>query len=73
MRTLVVADSSRSGGERVDSGSEKSAISAMLAALCGVCGGRMAGGVVVSGQSSFCSLECAQAARDRPVPGNYLG
>jgi hypothetical protein len=74
MRGLAVADEYRGGGgRRIGTAARPAGIAAVLATLCGVCGGRLSGGVVVSGQSTYCSLECAQAARDRHVPGNYLG
>ena len=74
MGGFAVADGYRGGGgRRIGTAARPAAIAAMLATLCGICGGRLSGGVVVSGQSSYCSLECAQAARDRHVPGNYLG
>ena len=74
MRTFAFADGYRDGsGRRIGAAVRPEGIAAVLATLCGVCGGTMSSGVVVSGPSTYCSLECAQAARDRPVPGNYLG
>ena len=40
-----------------------------LESLCGLCGGRLGGGVVLSGEARYCSFECAQVARDRAVLG----
>ncbi len=74
MRSFAVADDSvDSSGRRVGRAARPAGVAAVLARMCGVCGGALSGGVVVSGQSTYCSLECAQAARERTVPGNYLG
>jgi hypothetical protein len=47
-------------------------VTAALALLCDICGGRVGGGAVSNGAGFHCSLECAQVASGR-VPGNYLG
>ena len=44
-----------------------------LAALCDICGGRLEGGQVLVAGWTYCSLECAQSARDRTPPGHYFG
>ena len=48
-------------------------VARQLKALCDVCGGRLEGGHVLVGGWTYCSLECAQSARDRTPPGNYFG
>jgi hypothetical protein len=48
-------------------------VAAQLAVLCDICGGRFEGGEVLVVGGTYCSLECAQSARDRTPPGNYFG
>ena len=44
-----------------------------LVSMCDVCGRPVRGGAVLFGPVAYCSIECAQSARDRFVAGNYLG
>lgn len=59
----------RSASRRV----ARKVVTAELAATCDVCGGKIEGGQVLVAGWTYCSLECAQSARDRTPPGHYFG
>lgn len=75
MLNLAVSDSTAAVRRRRGPARSKAreTVARALASLCEVCGGSVAGGAVLFGPVSYCSTECAHAARDRFVAGNYLG
>ena len=75
MLNLAVSDSTESVRRRrgaARSNKARETIARALASLCDVCGGSVSGGAVLFGPVSYCSTECAHAARDRFVAGNML-